>query len=194
MEMGEPGAPDERDVWVGARQFTGRIVTVTNDTIFDQPVFNYTREFPYLFEEIVLPIKYDADRARAEEILVRSAEPATRHIREMSEQARDRLREEYGLSPDDLTPRVYYKLTDNWLELTLRFVVREHGIRQVKDEMSRAILRELDAAGIGVASATFEIVGVPALRVAATSGAPPRIEERLRRAEAARRASTGTAR
>ena len=162
MEMGEPGAPDERDVWVGARQFTGRIVTVTNDTIFDQPVFNYTREFPYLFEEIVLPIKYDADRARAEEILVRSAEPATRHIREMSEQARDRLREEYGLSPDDLTPRVYYKLTDNWLELTLRFVVREHGIRQVKDEMSRAILRELDAAGIGVASATFEIVGVPA--------------------------------
>lgn len=174
MEMGEPAPPDERDVWVGARQFTGRIVTVTNDKIFDEPLFNYTREFPYLFEEITLPIKYDVDRNRVEEILVRCAEPATRDVKAMSEEARQHLQREYGLSPEDLTPRVYYRLTDNWLELTLRFVVREHGIRQVKDEMSRAILRELDEAGIGIASATFEIVGLPPLKVDSTSSATAR--------------------
>lgn len=174
MEMGEPAPPDKRDVWVGARQFTGRIVTVTNDKIFDEPLFNYTREFPYLFEEITLPIKYDVDRNRVEEILVRCAEPATRDVKAMSEEARQHLQREYGLSPEDLTPRVYYRLTDNWLELTLRFVVREHGIRQVKDEMSRAILRELDEAGIGIASATFEIVGLPPLKVDSTSSATAR--------------------
>jgi hypothetical protein len=62
-------------------------------------------------------------------------------------------------------PRVYWRLTDNWLELTVRFVTREHGIRDVKDRMSREILQELDAAGIGLASATFEIVGLPKVQL-----------------------------
>jgi len=63
-------------------------------------------------------------------------------------------------------PRVYYQLTDNWIELTVRFVAREHGIRILKDRMARAILQELEQAKIGVASATFELVGAPELRVA----------------------------
>src|SRR5947209_6306115 len=58
MEMGE--APAEQDappaMWVRARQYTGRIVTVTNDKIFDEPVYNYTREFPYIWEEMSIPI------------------------------------------------------------------------------------------------------------------------------------------
>ena len=34
-------------MWVHSRQFTGRIVTVSNEKIFDEPVYNYTRDFPY---------------------------------------------------------------------------------------------------------------------------------------------------
>ena len=37
----------------------------------------------------------------------------------------------------DLQPKVYYRLTDNWLELTLRFFAEERGVRDVKDAMSR---------------------------------------------------------
>lgn len=40
-----------------------------------------------------------------------------------------------------------------------------YGVRDVKDAMSREVLAELDAAGIGLASATVEVVGLPALRV-----------------------------
>jgi hypothetical protein len=60
---------------------------------------------------------------------------------------------------------VYYRLTDNWLEMSVRFVVRDRGIREVKDAISREVLRELDAAGIALASATFEVVGLPPLRL-----------------------------
>ena len=35
-----------RRMWVSARQYTGRIVTVTNDKIFDTPVYNYTTRVP----------------------------------------------------------------------------------------------------------------------------------------------------
>ena len=58
------------------------------------------------------------------------------------------------------------RLTDNWIELALRFMTGEHGSREIKDKMSREILRELENAGIGIASTTFEIVGLPPLRTA----------------------------
>ncbi len=54
-------------------------------------------------------------------------------------------------------------------------MVRDRGIRDVKDAMSRELLKALDAAGIGIASATFEVVGLPTLRIetAAGNGRPP---------------------
>ena len=50
MEMGQPPSVQAADpaMWVKSRQFTGRIVTVSNSKIFAEPVFNYTRDFLYL--------------------------------------------------------------------------------------------------------------------------------------------------
>ena len=76
-----------------------------------------------------------------------------------------RLQEKYELRLDDFTPRVYWRLTDNWLELTVRLLVPDRGTREIKDAMARDVLAGLEAAGIGIASATSEIVGFPTLKV-----------------------------
>ena len=72
MEMGQPPSVQSADpaMWVHSRQFTGRIVTVANNRIFDEPVYNYTREFPYIWEEIIVPVGYRGDHAKAEQILL----------------------------------------------------------------------------------------------------------------------------
>jgi len=167
MEMGQPPAVQGADpaMWVRSRQFTGRIVTVTNDKVFDEPVYNYTREFPFIWDEMTVPIPYRADRLRAEAILLQCvAEHASAPDRD-SEPVRRALEKRYFISVDDLTPRVFYRLTDNWLELTVRFIVREHGIREMKDAIARAVLARFNEAAIEIASATFEVVGVPTLSV-----------------------------
>jgi hypothetical protein len=56
-------------------------------------------------------------------------------------------------------------LTDNWLEITVRFLWHDHGIRRVKDQMSREILAELDKAKIEIASGTYAIVEVPPITI-----------------------------
>lgn len=168
LEMGQPSnvqGQEEPGMWVRARQFTGRLVTVTNDKIFDEPVFNYTREFPFIWEELAVPVPYRANRELAEQILLRAAEEARQAYGEVGDAQRQRLEREYGIRLDDTTPRVFVRMTDNWLEMTIRFLTPEHGIRPIKDAMTRAILREFDAAGIAVASASFEVVGLPPLRV-----------------------------
>lgn len=168
MEMGQPPSvqSDNPAMWVRARQYTGRIVTVTNAKIFDEPVYNYSRDFGYLFEEITIPIKYDADRARAEAILLDSARRLTRKFAEIGEGEAAELQRRYFMREPDFEPRVFWRITDNWLELTVRFVTGDHGVRELKDALSRDILEAFDDAKIGIASATFELVGAPPLQLA----------------------------
>jgi small-conductance mechanosensitive channel len=167
MEMGQPPSVQNADpaMWVRSRQFTGRIVTVANSRIFDEPVYNYTRDFPYIWEEVRLPVGYRSDHAAAEHILL---DVARRHAVTRSEvdvEATRRLRDRYSLDVEDVEPRVFYRLTDNWIELSVRFLAGAHGVREVKDRMSRDLLAALARAGIDVASSTYEIVGMPALHV-----------------------------
>lgn len=167
MEMGQPPPVQHADpaMWVQSRQYTGRVVTVSNARIFDEPVYNYTREFPYLWEEMSVPIKFDADRERAERILLEVADRRTVSLSSLGQEALQEMQRRYFMKPADMKPKVYYRLTDNWLELTVRFIAQDHGIRDLKDQMSRDILKALDEAGIGIASATHEIVGLPPVRI-----------------------------
>ena len=167
MEMGQPAPVDESQPahWVHSRQFTGRIVTVSNSQIFDEPVYNYTRDFPYLWDEIHIPISYQADRARAEEIMLAATKKHALTEEKIGDAAVRRLQKRYEVSPLDLEPRVYWRLTDNWLELAVRFVAETHGVRTLKDAISREIIAGLDAAKIGIASATYDIVGFPPIEI-----------------------------
>lgn len=76
------------------------------------------------------------------------------------------MRSRYAMADAALEPAVYLRLTDNWLEMSLRFLVGSRGVREVKDRISRQVLGELEGAGIGMASATYKIVGSPEVRLA----------------------------
>jgi small-conductance mechanosensitive channel len=175
MEMGQPPPVQNADpaMWVRSRQYTGRIVTVSNAKVFDEPVFNYTREFPYIWEEMVVPVSYRDDRAAVEQILLDAAARHTVQIAELGEQVLVELERRYVMKRSNMSPRVYMRMTDNWVEMAVRFIAEDHGVRDLKDAMTRDILNSMDAAGIGVASATFEIVSIPPLRIGHTPGQQP---------------------
>jgi small-conductance mechanosensitive channel len=167
MEMGEPPAAQSGDnpSWINARQYTGRIVTVTNDKVFEDPVYNYTREFPFMWEELRIPIGYKADRRRAEAILTAAAHDVTASIRQAAGQARGKLEARYFIDLESLDPKIYYYLTDNWIELHLRFLTPVRGVRAIKDEIQRRVVDEFEAARIDIASGTYDIVGLPPVRL-----------------------------
>ena len=83
----------------------------------------------------------------------------------MAIEAKEELQRRFGVEPIELEPHVYYRITDNWLELTVRFTVDTHRIRSVKDAMNRHILSKLREANIGIASATYDIVGFPPIEL-----------------------------
>ena len=113
----------------------------------------------------MIPITYQVDRAYVERTLVEAARLHAADPDTMAEGAKQHLQRTFGVEPLELHPRVYWRITDNWMELTVRFIVGTHQIRGAKDAMTRHIIGKLDEAGIGIASATYDIVGMPRLRV-----------------------------
>lgn len=120
-------------------------------------VYNYTREFPFIWEEIQLPVRYNEDYKLAEEILFACVKNATHNINKLSLDDRLKLDKKYGIKTDDIEPQIYLRMTDNWIELSARFIAPEHGVRKIKDQISRDILDKMMANNISIASTTMDI-------------------------------------
>ena len=152
MEMGS--ATDD-DTWVRGRQYTGRIVAISNKMTFTEPVYNYSAAFEFIWEEILVPVAFGDDWRTAEQII---ADEAVRVS--TSQEARAAIEDmirRYPLARTEVEPRVFVRATDDYLELAARFVVPVRTARQVKDEVTRRILDRLDEAGIAVASTTQDV-------------------------------------
>jgi len=162
MEMGQsPREADGDKSWVHSRQFTGRIVTVTNDKVFDCPVYNYTHEFAYIWDEISIPVHFHQDFGKAERIMLQSARKHAQSSNDLGKKEVDRLEERFGLDVGDIDPRVFWRITQDWLELTVRFLAPDHGIRGIKDAMTREILAGFTNAKIMIAATRQEAVTTP---------------------------------
>ncbi len=133
MEMGQPPPVNSNEpaIWVHSSQFTGRIVMVSNDKIFDEPIYNYTYHFPYVWEEVRLPVRYGDDRAKVETILLEAAQRHAITRERIDPRHQDELERRYRLSIGEIEPPVYWRLTDNWLELTVCFLTPDHGPREI---------------------------------------------------------------
>src|SRR5207302_7356802 len=99
MEMGQ--SPKEQgdapSMWIRSRQFTGRIVTVTNDKVFDEPVYNYTHEFPYIWDEISVPVRYSSDYAIAEKCILSTAAKYALSRKKVGEEEVQRIEKRFGI-------------------------------------------------------------------------------------------------
>jgi len=161
MEMGEsPREKDDDKSWVHSRQFTGRIVTVTNDKVFDCPVYNYTHEFAYIWDELSIPIAFHQDFGRAEEIILAAANAQARTAKHMGKEEVGRLEARFGIDAGDIDPKVFWRITEDWMELTVRFLGPDHGIRKIKDQMTRDIIAGLEKARIVIAATRQEGVAL----------------------------------
>ncbi|MGE3891920.1 MAG: mechanosensitive ion channel family protein [Steroidobacteraceae bacterium] len=149
--------------WVDGDLYNGRIVRVANSFVFKEPVFNYSADFPFLWDEIKVPIRYGADWQYAISVLESVLDEVCGHFAQQSEAAWSAARGRYALENARIKPMVTLVANDNWIELTARYVVDYRQRRLTKDAIFRRFLAAVDQSNdrIRLASATFEIVNIP---------------------------------
>lgn len=156
MEIGE---------WVKADQYTGRIVTIANRAVFADPVYNYTQHWGYIWDEITVPITYASDWRRAVEIMLQHGQQYTEELHADAEARLGRMIDRYPVQRTQVEPTTYLTMTDNWIEITLRYVVDARERRKVKGQLNNELLNHFEAEeNVTVASMTVEIVGFPPLK------------------------------
>lgn len=158
MEVGE---------WVNADLYSGRVVRIANSFVFKEPVFNYSGDFPFLWDEIKVPVKYGSDRRLAQQTLERVTHEVIGDYTRQAAEAWSKMTSIYMVEHARVEPMITLIATDNWLEFTIRYVVDYKLRRTTKDRLFHRILDEFDASGgrIGIASATFHLVETPVLDV-----------------------------
>lgn len=150
MQMGE---------WVHADQYNGRIVRVANSFVFKEPVFNYSGEFPFLWDEIAVPVHLTSDVATARGLIERVAKEVVGAYADAAEEAWEPMTRRYMIEKASVQPMVVMKFDANWIEFTLRYVVAYKARRITKDRLFERILLEINASGglVQVAGATLNI-------------------------------------
>ncbi len=157
----------ETGQWVDGDLYNGRIVLIANSFVFKEPVFNYSGDFPFLWDEIKLPIKFGSDYAKTKELLTRVGMEIAGELPTLSKEKWNRLQNNFRLEDAQTEPMVSLIANDNWVEFTLRYVVDYKKRRATKTELFTKILSEIDNSGgeIGMASATFHLVEAPEIKV-----------------------------
>ncbi len=151
MEIGE---------WVAADLYTGRIVRVANSFVFKEPVFNYSGDFPFLWDEITVPVKYGSDWKLARQMLRGIVDEVLVDYAEKVKESWLLMVSQYRVEEADVEPMITLRATDNWIEFTVRYVVDYRKRRWMKDHLFTRILEEVDKSDnrVRLASTTFELV------------------------------------
>lgn len=151
--------------WVKADLYNGRLARISNSLIFKENIINYTADFPFLWDEIVIPVKTDSDYRLARNIIENAAKTALTEINEESKLAWIHFARQYRVEDARLDPAVTMTFDANWVEFTLRYVVDYRVRRSTKDKLFSVILEQIgDTQGkVKIASASFQLTEVAPL-------------------------------
>ena len=158
METGE---------WVDGDLYNGRIVRIANSFVFKEPVFNYSGDFPFLWDEIKIPIQYGSDYLKARAILEKVATDHLSQYAALADEVWRQMVKKYLIENAQTKPMVTMVTTDNWVEYTIRYVVNFKKRRITKNLLFESILFAVEGTNgeVKFASATFDLVGAPELTI-----------------------------
>ncbi|GHC59271.1 mechanosensitive ion channel family protein [Ulvibacter litoralis] len=158
MEIGE---------WVSSDNYSGRIVKLSNAFVFKGPVYNYSKDFPFVWDEFNLPIRYGSDIELAKTIIVKIASETLSEYVSQSISEWSQVVNKYYIENAQVDPTLAITMTDNWIQFNLRYIVDYKKRRYTKNILNELIGKEIQKTNgkVQLASATFEIVRVPNINV-----------------------------
>jgi small-conductance mechanosensitive channel len=144
--------------WIGGDQVTGRIVQISNSQVFGKPVFNYTRNFSYIWDEVCLPITYSSNMQEATRILTDVGGEYTKDFLQGAQREMEQMQRYFLVPKMEVEPQVYVKITSNWLQLTMRYIVEPKKRRQATSFIYTEVFKRVQQRNdIQIASETMDL-------------------------------------
>ncbi|MCB9094254.1 MAG: mechanosensitive ion channel [Halobacteriovoraceae bacterium] len=154
----------ECGAWVEGDLYNGRVVRVANSAVFKNPVFNYSADFPFLWDEIKIPIRYGSDIGKAKEIIELAAQTILESYEKHAAKEWKNLIKKFVVEDAQIKNFVSLTADANWITFTLRYVTDYKGRRSTKTKLFTQILKDIDSSNaVQIAGATLEITNIKGL-------------------------------
>lgn len=156
--------------WVSSDNYSGRIVKLSNAFVFKGPIYNYSQDFPFIWDEFNLPIKYGSDIELAKSIVIEIASKSLSDFTANSKAQWKEIVNKYYVEDAQVEPTLAITLTDNWVQFNLRYIVNYKKRRITKHELNDSIRKAIESTNgkITLASTTIELVKIPEIKVDVT--------------------------
>jgi small-conductance mechanosensitive channel len=128
--------------WVKSEQSTGRVVHIPNSNVFRDRIFNYTKGFQCIWNEIKVTVTFESNWKKAKEIILKHANPEIDELGAKVQASINRMAQQYMIHYEKFTPIIYVNIADYGIELNLRYLTEVRKRRMTADRISRAILEE----------------------------------------------------
>tara|TARA_R110000868_G_scaffold77551_7_gene221909 strand:+ start:4871 stop:5788 length:918 start_codon:yes stop_codon:yes gene_type:complete len=153
--------------WVSSDNYSGRIVKLSNAFVFKGPIYNYSQDFPFIWDEFNLPIRYGSDMELAKSIVIKIA---TETLSEYTTNSKAKWQDvvgKYYIEDAVVDPTLAITLSDNWVQFNLRYIVDYKKRRITKHTLNDKIHREVEKTNgkVILASTTIELIKIPQLKV-----------------------------
>ena len=126
--------------WVKAEQSTGRMLIIPNSMLLRHPIYNYTKGFPFIWDELRTIVTFESDWERAEKLMLAKAELEAEKIEKEVKRQIERMQRQYAIHYEQFGPIVYTNIAENGVELTLRYLSPVRERRTLRHRISRNIL------------------------------------------------------
>ena len=129
--------------WVGGDQSTGRMLIIPNSMLLRGPVYNYSKGFPFVWDEINLVVTFESDWEAARDLMLDKAEVEAEKIESQVKAQIAVMQSRYAIRYQQLTPIVYTSIADNGVKLTLRYLCPVRERRAITHRISQNLLRAI---------------------------------------------------
>ena len=128
--------------WVGADQSTGRIINVPNSAVFRGLNANYTKGFPFIWDEQTIVVTFESDWKLAKQIILKQAQEEAEKIENEVRRQIEAMRGRYAIRYEQLGPTVYTHIASHGAALTLRYLCPVRQRRGMAHLISEGILED----------------------------------------------------
>lgn len=150
--------------WVGGDQHTGRLSVMPNSFILNNPVNNYTKDLRFIFDEIMLPITYESNLKKAKEMILDIVRAETAATMDDARVDVERSGQKYYMQEEVVEPAIYITVTDDWVELHIRYVTKPRQRRAIRSKLFNSIFEKImESRDIKIANENVDIniTGLP---------------------------------
>ena len=127
----------------------------------------YSKDFPFIWDQLNLPIRYGSDINLAKEIILGIAKEQLSNYVEESKSKWQDVVNRYYIEDALVEPSLAITMNDNWIQFNLRYIVDYKKRRSTKHKLNELIWVQIQKSNseVMLASSTVEIVKIPEINI-----------------------------